>query len=219
MTFDAVLLDLYDTVVWSDWRSWQRLLAGRVGVSLEVMGTAFDDTRPARSTGRHPDADADLASVLMAAGVVSTPDLLVELNTLEAEALTDTVRLYDDSLEVLRQLRARGVPTALVSNCSWNTRPIVDRLGLEREFDTVVLSFEVGAMKPQPAIYLEALRRLGDPTPSRSVFVDDQVAYCDGARAVGLDTRLILRPEEALEGRPTSTNGHAIIDTLMPVLD
>ncbi len=121
----------------------------------------------------------------MAAGVVSTPDLLVELTTLEAEALTDTVKLYDDSLGVLRELRDRGVPTALVSNCSWNTRPIVDRLGLEREFDTVVLSFEVGAMKPQPEIYLEALRRLGDPTPSRSVFVDDQVAYCDGARAWG----------------------------------
>lgn len=218
MTFDSVLLDLYDTVVWSDWRSWQRRLADRIGVSPEAMGAAFDETRPARNTGGHPDANADLASVLMAAGVVSTPDLLVELTAFEAEVLTDTVTLYDDSLEVLRQLRDRGVPTALVSNCSWNTRPIVDRLGLEREFDTVVLSFEIGAMKPQPEIYLEALRQLGGPTPSRSVFVDDQVAYCDGARAVGLETRLILRPEEALEGRPTSTNGHAIIETLMPVL-
>jgi putative hydrolase of the HAD superfamily len=219
MAFDSVLLDLYDTLVWSDWRSWQRRLAERLGVSLDVMGAAFDDTRPARSTGRHPDADADLASVLMAAGVVSTPDLLVELTALEAEALTDTVKLYDDSLGVLRELRDRGVPTALVSNCSWNTRPIVDRLGLELEFDTVVLSFEVGAMKPQPEIYLETLRRLGNPTPSRSVFVDDQVAYCDGARVVGLETRLILRPEEASEGRPTITNGHAIIETLTPVLD
>ena len=59
----------------------------------------------------------------------------------------------------------RGVPTALVSNCSHNTRPIVDRLGLEREFDAVILSFEVGAMKPDPAIYREALARLGDPDP------------------------------------------------------
>ena len=144
----------------------------------------------------------------MAAGVVSTPDLMVELTALEAEALTDSVRLYDDSLEVLRELRSRGVPTALVSNCSWNTRPIVDRLGLEAEFDAVILSHEVGAMKPHPEIYQEALRRVGDPEPSRSVFVDDQVAYCDGARAVGLDTRLIFRPEEASEDRPASTNGH-----------
>jgi HAD superfamily hydrolase (TIGR01509 family) len=219
MTFDAVLLDLYDTVVWSDWRSWQLRLAERVGVTADAMRTAFDDTRPARSTGRHADANADLASVLMAAGVVSTPDLLAELTALEAQVLTDTVRLYDDPLDVLREMRARGVPTALVSNCSWNTRSIVDRLGLEEAFDAVILSYEVGAMKPQAEIYLEALRRLGDPTPSRSVFVDDQVAYCDGARAVGLDTRLILRPEEALEGRPAHTNGHMIIDTLTPLLD
>ena len=75
---------------------------------------------------------------------------MVELTSLEAEALTDSVRLYDDSLEVLRKLRSRDVPTVLVSNCSWNTRPIVDRLGLEAEFDAVILSHEVGAMKPHP---------------------------------------------------------------------
>ena len=198
MTFDAVLLDLYDTLVWSDWRSWQTRLAERVGVTPDAIGAAFDATRPGRNTGGNPDADADLASVLVAAGVVSTPDLMVELTALEAEALTDSVRLYDDSLEVLRELRARGVPTALVSNCSWNTRPIVDRLGLEAEFDAVILSLEVGAMKPQPEIYREALARVGDPDAVASVFVDDQVAYCDGARAVGLDTRLIFRPEEAI---------------------
>ncbi len=205
-------------LVWSDWRSWQIRLAERVGVTPEVMGAAFDDTRPARNTGGNPDADGDLASVLMAAGVVSTPELMVELTALEAEALTDSVRLYDDSLEVLRTLRERGVPTALVSNCSWNTRPIVDRLGLEAVFDAVILSHEIGAMKPHPEIYLEALRRLGDPEPSRSVFVDDQVDYCDGARAVGLDTRLIFRPEEASEDRPANTNDHEIIEDLRALL-
>ena len=218
MTFDAALLDLYDTVVWSDWRSWQIRLAERVGVTSDAIGDAFDATRPGRNTGVNPDAGADLASVLVAAGVVSTPDLMVELTSLEAEALTDSVRLYHDSLEVLRELRSRDVPTVLVSNCSWNTRPIVDRLGLEAEFDAVVLSHEVGAMKPHPEIYREALARVGEPEPSRSVFVDDQVAYCDGARAVGLNTRLIFRAEEALEDRPASTNGHEIIEDLRALL-
>ena len=82
----------------------------------------------------------------------------------------------------------------------------------------MILSHEVGAMKPQAEIYREAMRRLGDPDPTRSLFVDDQVAYCDGARAVGLDTRLILRPEEGSEDPPASTNGHRIIDGLRPLL-
>ena len=76
-----------------------------------------------------------------------------------------SVRPYDDSLEVVRALRGRGVPTALVSNCSHNTRPIVARLGLEQEFDAVILSFEVGVMKPDPEIYREALER-GSATPT-----------------------------------------------------
>lgn len=165
-----------------------------------------------------PDTAADLVAMLEAADVEPTPDAIAELIEMERE-MADSVRLYDDSLDVVRALRERAVPTALVSNCSHNTRPIVDRLGLEREFDAVILSFEVGAMKPDPTIYREALARLGGPDPARSVFVDDQVRYCDGAAAIGLQTFLILRPEEALEGRPTDLNGHRPIETLVPLLE
>ncbi|HVF08648.1 MAG TPA: HAD-IA family hydrolase [Actinomycetota bacterium] len=216
--FDAVLLDLYDTLVWSDWFSWQGRLADRLGISHEALGHAFSQTRPARSTGRHADTEADLIAVLAAADVEPTSELLAELMEMEAE-MAASVRLYDDSLVVVRSLKDQGVPTALVSNCSHNTRPIVDRLGLEREFDAVILSFEVGAMKPDAAIYREALTRIGDPDPARSVFVDDQIRYCDGATAVGLQTFVILRPEEALEGRPTDLNGHRSIESLAPLLD
>ncbi len=218
MTYDAVLLDLYDTLVWSDWLSWQGRLSDLLGISHDAMGEAFSQTRPARSVGANPDIEADMTAVIEAADVAPTPELIAEVLSLERE-MAGSVRLYDDSLDVVRALRERGVPTALVSNCSHNTRPIVDRLGLEREFDTVILSFEVGAMKPDPAIYREALTRLGGPDPARSVFVDDQVRYCDGAATIGLQTFLILRPEEALEGRPTDLNGHRTIENLTALLD
>jgi len=217
VAYDAVLLDLYDTLVWSDWHAWQDRLADRLGIPLEAMGHAFSRTRPARSVGVYPDTEAEVAAVLEAADVAITSELLAEILTLEDE-MGASVRLYDDSMQVVTALRERGVPTALVSNCSHNTRPIVDRLGLEQAFDAVILSFEIGAMKPDPAIYREALARLGGPDPARSVFVDDQVRYCDGAAAVGLQTFLILRPEEALEGRPIDLNGHRPIETLTPLL-
>jgi putative hydrolase of the HAD superfamily len=218
MAYDAVLLDLYDTLVWSDWFAWQGRLADRLGITHETLGHAFSRTRPARSIGTHPDVEGDLIAVLEAADLEATPDRVAELLEMERQ-MAASVRLYDDSLTVVRALRERGVPTAVVSNCSHNTRPIVERLGLEREFDAVILSFEVGAMKPDAAIYRAALERLGDPDPARSVFVDDQVRYCDGAAAVGLQTFVVLRPEEAKEGPPDDLNGHRSIETLEPLLD
>jgi putative hydrolase of the HAD superfamily len=218
-TYDAVLLDLYDTLVWSDWLTWQHALADRLQISPQAMGEVFTITRPARSKGDNADESADMAAILEAAGHPPDPDLVAELLAMEGELMRDRVHLYDDSLEVVRELRSRGVKTALVSNCSYNTVPIVERLGLEAEFDSVILSFQVHAMKPEPEIYRLALESIGDPDPNRSVFVDDQVLYCDGAAAVGLDTYLILRPEEAMEGRQENAAGHRVIEVLRPLLE
>ena len=131
MTYDAVLFDLYDTVAWSDWQTWQGGFADLLDISHDAMGRAFGQTRAARSVGANPDIEADLTAVIRAADVDPEPDLVAEVLQLERE-MGVSVRLYEDSLEVVSALRARGTPTALVSNCSHNTRPIVDRLGLER---------------------------------------------------------------------------------------
>ena len=104
--------------------------------------------------------------------------------------------------------------TALISNCSHSTRPIVDRLRLEELFDAIVLSFEVGSHKPDPAIYLEALHRVGGVAPERAVFVDDQTAYCDGAVALGIRAVLIAR--DGLEG--VEVDGYRVIEDLRPLL-
>jgi putative hydrolase of the HAD superfamily len=111
------------------------------------------------------------------------------------------------------ELRARGVKTALVSNCSHTTRGIVDRLGIAEAFDDVVLSFEVGLRKPDPEIYREALRRLS-AEPARTVFVDDQPEYCDGAAAVGIETFLIDRSGDIMPDE----NGHRVIRDLRALL-
>ena len=218
MSYDAVLLDLYDTLVWSDWPSWRQRIADRAGVAPERIGEAYDITRTARSVGSYPDPDAELAAVLEAAGAVPDPPMIRDIRAMERDAFGGTAQIYPDSLPVVRELRARGVRTALVSNCSYNTRPLVDSLGLESEFDAVILSFEAGTMKPEPQIYRLALEMLGTVDPSRAVFVDDQVRYCDGAAALGIATRLIRRPNEPVEGFDAHTNGHVIIEDLTALL-
>lgn len=215
--FDAVLLDLYDTIVWSKWFAMRDQFAVRIGGGVDgrLLQKAFEATRPARGVGAHPDVEGDIDAVLVAAGVEPEPGLVRDLVELERAHLATDVRLYDDVVPVVTELRERGVKTALVSNCSHSTRPIVERLGLEQLFDEVILSFEVRVMKPNAAIYQIALQRLGGVDPSRAVFVDDQPGYCDGGSAIDLATRLILRPNE---DTPSDTHGHQVVTDLRPLL-
>jgi HAD superfamily hydrolase (TIGR01509 family) len=211
--YDAVLLDLYDTIVWSEWFRLRDALAARLGSEMDAvrLQKAFEQTRPARGVGTFVGVEGDMVAVLEAAGVAYDATLVDELLELERVHLDTGVRLYDDVRPVLASLRERGVKTALVSNCSHSTRPVVERLGLDTAFDRVVLSFEAGAMKPDPAIYRAALEQLGGATGERAVFVDDQPPYCDGATAIGLEARLILRANEDV---PTDLLGHRVVTDL-----
>ena len=211
--YDAVLLDLYDTIVWSEWFRLRDAIAARIGDDMEAdrLQKAFEQTRPARGVGTFGSVEGDMAAVLEAAGVPHDATLIGELVELERVHLANGVHVYDDVLPTLASLRDRGVKTALVSNCSHSTRPVVERLGLEAAFDRVVLSFQVRAMKPDPAIYRVTLEQLGGVTPERTVFVDDQPAYCDGATATGLEARLILRKNEDV---PADRHGHKVVTDL-----
>jgi putative hydrolase of the HAD superfamily len=197
----AVLLDLYDTLAWTEWPTMRAELEDRFGLGEAELLRAFTTTREARSTGAFGSAEGDLAAVLEAAGVLPDPELVHELSEARVRALADdAVHLWDDSVPTLRELRARGLRTAIVSNCDHATRPIVDDLGLEREADAIVLSFEIGVAKPDPGIYRAALAAVG-AGPEEAVFVDDQAWYCDGAEALGIRSFLIRRDDaEPAEG-------------------
>jgi putative hydrolase of the HAD superfamily len=216
---DAVLFDLYDTFVWSRWGELSDHVADRLGVDRTTLHAAYDLTRPARGVGTYGSAEGDMTAVVRAAGVDPDPGLIEELVAHERGFLRDGgITLYEDSLEVAAELRARGVRTALVSNCSHSTIPVVERLGLADVLDTIVLSVEAGVQKPDAGIYRTALEGVG-AAAADAVFVDDQVRYCDGAAALGIGTRLILRPSaNPVEGIADDANGHAVITDLHELL-
>jgi putative hydrolase of the HAD superfamily len=216
---DAVLFDLYDTFVWSRWGELSDHVADRLGIDRAALHAAYDATRPARSTGEYGSAEGDMAAVVTAAGVEAAPRLIEELTAYERAFLADGgITLYEDSLEVATELRARGTKTALVSNCSHSTIPVVEHLGLAKVLDVLVLSVTAGVAKPDAGIYRAALDGLG-AQPEGAVFVDDQARYCDGAAALGIGTRLIVRPSSnPIEGIAADTNGHAVITDLHQLL-
>lgn len=106
-------------------------------------------------------------------------------------------RAYDDSAPVLRALRERGVRTAVLSNVGVDIRPVMEREGLQT--DAVILSCEVGAVKPQPEIFQAALDALGLPA-EQTLMVGDSWKDDSGAAALGIRTLLLPRTRGAIHG-------------------
>lgn len=53
-------------------------------------------------------------------------------------------------------------------------------------FDDIILSYQVGIIKPEPGIYEMSAKNLG-VRPAECVFVDDILSYCQGAESVGME--------------------------------
>jgi putative hydrolase of the HAD superfamily len=209
---DAALIDLFDTLVWSEWRGLRGQLADAMGVEDDELRHAYEVTYTSRQIGANGSAEGDIAVLVEECGLEPEPALVRRLVDLVSEHLDGHVHLYGDALPSLRALRERGVRTAVVSNCDHFAIPLVEALGLKDEVDALVLSCQVGSHKPDAAIYLSALDALG-ARPEQAVFVDDQPPYLDGAAALGIDTRYIRRPNHPRESHH-DPGPHRVIETL-----
>jgi putative hydrolase of the HAD superfamily len=89
----------------------------------------------------------------------------------------DRARFVEDAVELLRELRARGVRTALLTNGpSWMQRRKVELLGLEDEIDAIGISEELGAAKPDPAAFAATLELIDAPA-GETVMVGDHLDW------------------------------------------
>jgi putative hydrolase of the HAD superfamily len=100
---------------------------------------------------------------------------------------------YEETHEVLEELKRRSLGVGLISNWDHTARKILDRLDLSRFLDPIVVSFEVGHAKPSAEIFRIALERGGVP-PEECLYVGDNY-YDDalGARKVGMRPLIINR--------------------------
>ena len=62
---------------------------------------------------------------------------------------------------------------------------MVDVFGLDKLVEDIVISAEEGVIKPDPAIYDIALRRL-DAKPETTLFLDDYLPNVEAARDLGM---------------------------------
>lgn len=91
-----------------------------------------------------------------------------------------------EMVELIVDLKAAGIATALLTNNAKEFRPMWwPILPFEEMFDAVVDSSAVGMRKPNPAIYELTASLLGHPEPHRIAFADDVASNLVPSSALG----------------------------------
>jgi HAD superfamily hydrolase (TIGR01509 family) len=99
---------------------------------------------------------------------------------------------YSDTRRTLEAVRRRGLKVGVVSNVPADLRPVFAKHGLAGLVDSYTHSFEVGAEKPDPAIFLAAAKSLG-VKPEETLMVGDHEVD-RGAERAGM--RAFVLPTE-----------------------
>ncbi|MEZ5141515.1 MAG: trehalose-phosphatase [Acidimicrobiales bacterium] len=108
-----------------------------------------------------------------------------------AQLRADGVEAFPSTVSFVEALRAAGVRTGVIS-ASKNCAEVLEAAGVDRLFDVRVDGLDAAELgfagKPDPAIFLEAARRLG-VAPERVAIVEDAVAGVEAGRRGGLRAR------------------------------
>ena len=115
-----------------------------------------------------------------------------------AAAWADIFRLNEPIAPVVADLKRRGYTLVLGSNtndlhAAQFRRQFAETLA---HFDRLVLSYEVGHVKPHASFFRACAEAAGAP-PAECVFIDDLPENIDGARAVGM-TGIVFRDVPSL---------------------
>jgi len=211
-------------------RDFETILAGAgIRVSAAALDRAYEQSGShlGRIWARHRDVpveehvraivgavDRDVAARLPA-------DVLAALVDAYARPILTVPPTVDDgALKALRTLCDLGYTLAVVSNTmrtpGATLRRVLEHYGLLSCFAHTVFSDETGVRKPDPAIFLGALRVLG-ADPARAIHVgDDPILDVDGARAAGMR---VVQVTNASLGALGARRPDAVVPTLAALPD
>lgn len=101
-------------------------------------------------------------------------------------AVWNAIEVAPESVELVHRLRASGYGVHLGTNQERHRAAYMRTvLGYDDLFDVSCYSCDLGAVKPERTYFERALDRIGAPA-DHVLFIDDNVANVEGARAAGL---------------------------------
>ncbi len=176
-----VVFDLGGVLIdWDPRHLYRKLFAGDEAAMEHFLATVCT-----HEWHRHHDAGRSLAE-----GVRTLKDLhpdkaeLIDaFGTRQGEMLAGSIA---GAVEILKELRDRDVPLYALSNWPAETFPLArQRFDFLGWFRGILVSGEIGAIKPEPRIYEVLLDRFAID-PLSAVFIDDVAVNAAAARAFGI---------------------------------
>ncbi|MBO4627956.1 MAG: HAD-IA family hydrolase [Lachnospiraceae bacterium] len=183
----AVIFDMFETLVtlFQGRTYFSENIAEDLGIPCKEFRDAWHATEVERTIGTMT-MEEGLGESLRKIGRYS--DEAVEMVCRKRrEALGDTfAAVPEESVRLLRVLRAHGIRTGLISNCFSDEREMILGSVLYPLFDTVRLSYEQGVKKPDPVMYQSIMDEFG-VTPAECLYVGDGGSKeLFAARALGM---------------------------------
>ena len=179
MTIKAVFFDLGGVIVRTDYQAPRQHLAERLGMEYEdLVKLVFESPTSRRASVGEISAEKHWAEVTKR----------VRRPASETKAIREEFFAGDivdrEILEFLRSLRPHYY-VGLISNAWPDLRDYIKEQKFDDAFDHMVISAEVGVMKPEARIYQIALEQAG-VSPNEAVFVDDYAENIEGCRTIGM---------------------------------
>lgn len=166
MKTKAVIFDFFDVFQKDAYKAW-------------LAANAFSDLQVYADASRQLDI-----------GKITADDFLERLSSLSGQTVTweslGVGGAVDAEVVTIAAMLKKRYHIALLSNAPSDLlRTILAENDLERLFDQVVISSEVGYAKPDPEIFTLVLDRLGVQAQD-AVFVDDNSMHTSAAEALGI---------------------------------
>ena len=205
----AIFLDFYNTLVrfWPPLDQIQQASCREIGLNVTEEGinrgyaiadVFFNRENEKQSLAdRSDDERLDFFShyeqmILEEAGLPVSLDLAAQIWQLAISVPKDFVP-YDDVIPVISKLHEHGYKLGVLSNLRRDMQTLCQNLGLDQFLDFYVSSVDVGAEKPDPAVFLAALSK-ANVEASEAVHVGDQRrSDVVGAQRVGIHPVLLDR--------------------------
>ena len=205
----AVFFDLYNTLVqfWPPVDEIQQASCRELGLSVGKAdlrrGYTVADSYYNQANAENPLAQRSAKEqsqffaryeqlILQEAGLEVTLELAGQVWEMASLVHKDMV-LFEDVIPTLESLKGCGLTIGVLSNLRRDLEELMGRLHLDPYLDFCITSADAGAEKPDPPIFLEALKR-ACVSPQEAVHVGDQYqSDVQGAKAVGITPVLLDR--------------------------